>query len=59
MNDHIELHTKDNVPLPVTETGYRSYFIAGGTVAAHGGAITFATAWLDHEAARIGWRGVS
>lgn len=57
MIDHIELHTKDNAPLPVTETGYRSHFIACGTVAAHGGAIAFVTAWLDHEGARIGWSG--
>jgi len=26
-----------------------------GAVAAHGGAVAFVTAWLDHEAARMGW----
>lgn len=57
MVDHIELHTENKVALPVTETGYRSHFMATGTVAAHGGAIAFVTAWLDHEAARIGWSG--
>ena len=57
MVDHIELHTENKVALPVTETGYRSHFMASGTVAAHGGAIAFVTAWLDHEAARIGWSG--
>ena len=57
MVDHIELHTENKVALPVTETGYRSHFMARGTVAAHGGVIAFVTAWLDHEAARIGWSG--
>ena len=57
MVDHIELHTENKVALPVTETGYRSHFMASGAVAAHGGAIAFVTAWLDHEAARIGWSG--
>ena len=57
MVDHIELHTEGRTALPVTETGYRSHFMASGTVAAHGGAVAFVTAWLDDEAARIGWSG--
>ncbi len=55
MTDHIELRTKNNEYLPVTETGYRSHFIPAGSVAAHGGVVKFVTAWLDHEAKRIGW----
>lgn len=55
MTDHIELRTKGKAKLPVTETGYRSHFMDKGAVAAHGGAVAFVTAWLDHEAARIGW----
>lgn len=57
MIDHIDLHAKDGVPLPVTETGYRSHFINKGTVAEHGDAVAFVTAWLDHEAERVGWCG--
>ncbi len=57
MVDHIELHSDGRAPLPVTETGYRSHFMSKGTVAEHGGAVAFATAWLDHEAARTGWSG--
>lgn len=57
MVDHIEIKAEGRAPLPVTETGYRSHFIPRGTVAAHGGAVAFVTAWLDHEAARIGWSG--
>lgn len=55
MVEHIELHTTNKEKLPVTETGYRSHFIPMGTTAAHGGAVAFVTAWLDHEAARSGW----
>lgn len=57
MVDHIELRAADKTPLPVTETGYRSNFLPLGHVAAHGGAVTFVTAWLDHEAKRTGWTG--
>jgi len=55
MVDHIELRTANKEPLPVTETGYRSHFMSRGAVAHHGGAVAFVTAWLDHEAERIGW----
>jgi len=57
MADHIELHTEGKVALPVTETGYRSHFLAAGTIEAHGGAVAFVTGWLDHEAKRTGWSG--
>ena len=57
MVDHIELRTEGKAPLPVTETGYRSHFTHKGTVTEYGGAVALVTAWLDHEAERIGWRG--
>ena len=57
MADHVELRTEDRAALPVTETGYRSHFVAVGTVEAHGGAVAFVTPWLDHEAERAGWNG--
>ena len=53
--DHIEVSAEDRAALPITETGYRSHFIACGIVAAHGGAIAFVTAWLEHEASKTGW----
>lgn len=55
MVEHIELRTANKEKLPVTETGYRSHFIPMGTVTTHGGAVTFVTAWLDHEATQNGW----
>lgn len=54
--DHIEVSADGRAVLPITETGYRSHFIACGTVAVHGGAIAFVTAWLEHEAAQTGWK---
>jgi len=57
MADHIELMTEDRAALPVTETSYRSHFLPVGTVAAHGGAVAFVSAWLDFEAERTGWSG--
>jgi len=57
MADHIELRTAHKTPLPVTETGYRSHFLASGTVAEYGGAAAYVSAWLDHEAGRTGWSG--
>lgn len=56
-SDHIEIETDGRTPLPVTETGYRSHFAPIGTVEAEGGAVAFVTAWLDHEAKRMGWSG--
>ena len=55
MVDHIELHTENKTPLPVTETGYRSHFMNKGNVAHNGGAVAFVTAWLDHEAEQTNW----
>jgi hypothetical protein len=56
--DHLEIETEGRIPLPVTETGYRSHFVATGAVEAHGGPVAVVTDWLDHEARRTGWSGV-
>ncbi len=57
ITEHIELRSDNRVPLPVTETGYRSCFLEPGSVARYGGPVAFTTAWLDHEAAQTGWTG--
>lgn len=57
MVDHIELKAEGRHPLPVTETGYRSHFMPSGTVKAHGGAVAFVIAWLEHEAKCTRWSG--
>jgi len=45
----------EKAALPVTEMGYRSHYVDVGTVAHYGGVVGFVTAWLDHEAERLGW----
>lgn len=54
---HLELRTiaPEGAPIPVTETGYRSDFIAQGNVEGMGGPIPYVLAWLEHEAKRSGW----
>lgn len=49
---HLEIHSVEPVraPLPITETGYRSHFLAPGIVEDAGGPTAFVRAWLDAEA---------
>lgn len=54
---HLEIETEGRIPLPVTETGYRSHFMPVGSIEAYGGPVAFVTDWLDSEAKRIGWGG--
>lgn len=55
---HIELHTGNRDPLPVTETGYRSHFLTGADVLAafDHDPVAYVVAWLDHEARAQGWQ---
>ena len=53
---HLELISEGRVPLPLTETGYRSHFIAREDVESMGGPVAYATAWLDHEAQSESWK---
>lgn len=56
---HLEIRSiaPDRAPLPVTSTGYRSYFHPMGTIEAHGGDVTAQVmAWLDEEAKRPEWQ---
>lgn len=53
---HLELRSRDRCPLPMTETGYRSHFIAREAVEERGGPVAYAIAWLDHEAGAKEWQ---
>ena len=55
--DHIEIEADNRQPIPISETGYRSHFLNPGIVEAYGGALAFATGWLDETAELGGWRG--
>jgi hypothetical protein len=52
----IEATAPKRAPLPVTETGYRSHFLAPGEVEEAGGPASFLRAWLDQEARTPTWR---
>ncbi|WKN45380.1 hypothetical protein [Tunicatimonas pelagia] len=43
------------IPLPITETGYKSHFTHPDNIEASGGAVSFVTAWLDHHAQKPEW----
>ncbi len=49
---HLELHAiaARDVPLPITQTGYRSHFMDAHALAAAGSAVAFFTAWMNEEA---------
>jgi hypothetical protein len=56
---HLSLHVVDppRAPIPVTETGYRSHFVAADAVEQTGGPSAYVTAWLDEASRSIEWRG--
>jgi hypothetical protein len=44
-----------DAPLPITETGYRSHFIAASAVAAAGGPVAYVDVWLTAESETPAW----
>ena len=54
---HLEITVKSpaGAPIPITDTGYRSHFVATDELAAAGGAVAFVAAWLDREAGTKAW----
>ena len=52
--DHIELRADEK--LPVTETGYRSHFIANAELALFGSLEDFVRQWLDTAATSKEWQ---
>lgn len=55
---HLELRVLEpkSAMIPVTETGYRSAFIAQGVVEEGGGPEKFTKDWLDYEATKPEWK---
>ncbi len=54
--DHIEIHTEDRTPIPITETGYKSHFFPSGGLGEFETAVDYVRAWLEHEAKRKAWK---
>ena len=55
---HLEIQTTapEREPLPITETGYRSHFVAAEDIDEAGGPVPYVTAWLDHAANSKEWK---
>lgn len=54
--DHIEVISDGRMPLPITETGYKSHFLPRERIAEFGSATDYVLAWLDHAAVAESWR---
>ena len=44
-----------DAPLPITETGYRSHFVAASSIAAAGGPVAYMDVWLESESQALDW----
>ena len=53
---HLELVSDGRVPLPVTETGYRSHFTSRELVETEGGPAAYARKWLDAASLSEDWK---
>ena len=53
---HLEIQSKDKARLPITETGYRSHFIAATTIEEYGGPEKYVMDWLDEKSKTKAWR---
>jgi len=55
---HLEIEAVEppRQPLPITETGYRSHFVAREVIEQAGGPVAFARAWLDQAAKAAAWK---
>ncbi len=51
----VHLEVRSTVPLPITETGYRSHFTGADEIEAAGGAIAFIRSALDEAAKDAAW----
>lgn len=56
--DHVEIRSNESVPLPVTETGYRSLFISPECLEESGGPKAYVLGWLDQEGQSAAWKRV-
>ena len=55
---HLQIQSvsPERAALPVTETGYRSAFIAGSVITLEGGPVAFVRDWLDEAANDPSWK---
>ena len=56
---HLQIQSDNRVPIPVTETGYRSHFCHKAEIEELGGPVAYVRKWLEQEsgtAARQSYR---
>ena len=53
---HLQVASKDRVPLPMTETGYRSHFTAAKNIEDFASPIDFVKAWLAESEQNKEWK---
>lgn len=55
---HLQIQSvsPERAALPVSETGYRSAFIAGSVITLEGGPVAFVRDWLDEAANYASWK---
>jgi hypothetical protein len=53
---HLEVLSKDRVPLPMTETGYRSHFTAAQSIEDFDAPIEFVKSWLAEAEQSKKWK---
>ena len=54
--DHIEIHSENRVPFPISETGYKSHFLHADGLQGHASAVEYVFAWLEREAKTKAWK---
>jgi hypothetical protein len=54
----LEVEADHRVPLPITETGYKSQTQPGGTIEAAGGPVAYVERWLNQTAQTKEWRAI-
>jgi len=56
--DHIEITSRNRVPFPISETGYRSHFLHGDEIGRYGDATAYVQAWLDEAGRTSAWERI-
>jgi hypothetical protein len=53
---HLEIQSEGRVPIPITNTGYRSHFCNKVDVEEYGWPMQFINAWLEQESSSSDWK---
>jgi len=53
---HLDITTENRVPLPFTESGYRSHFLDASGLEEYGTPTDFVKAWLEESAKSKEWK---